>query len=289
MSPSIAAANEKSNSYTLPSHLDGDGRRLNEQHAIFRQLFASKLLTTDLPEDFSGTVLDIGTGTGIWAAEFASTYPASTVLGIDLFAPSIAPVPTNCQFRVVNVEDDAGWDINIPDGTYDLIHTRLMVFALRDPRKFVKKCRRVLKAGGFVEFQEREDPYRTDDPSPVAQDTPLIRNSRLRMEAAVKCGLHRNVAGQVPGWMRELGFQGVQVAEYEIPIGTWMEDEEMKVIGARFEECTRWGVLGYSKSVFMKGLGWTEQQVLDNVEEAVQDIGNGKIYMKILVIVGRKI
>jgi methylase of polypeptide subunit release factors len=41
-------------------------------------------------------VLDIGTGTGIWALEFAKLYPLSTIVGTDLstireFIPTLSP------------------------------------------------------------------------------------------------------------------------------------------------------------------------------------------------------
>ncbi|KAM7200319.1 sam dependent methyltransferase [Naviculisporaceae sp. PSN 640] len=274
-------------SYTLPSHLDGDGRRLNQQHEVFQLCFSSRLITTNiLPNDFSGSVLDIGTGTGIWAAEFAARYPSSTVLGIDLFPPSITPVPRNCHFRVLDIESNLDWDI--PDESFDIIHTRMVLLLLRDARRVVERCFRALKPGGFVEFQEKQDPYRTDDSNPAAQDTPLLRHSRLRMQAAQNCGLDRAVAGKVPAWMRQMGFGNVQVTEWKIPIGDWMESHEMKVAGQKFKECLEWGTLGISKKVLMEGLGWSEQQVLDNVRETVQDLGSGRVYMQVLVVSGKK-
>lgn len=293
MAGEVEARSTNVSSYTLPSHLDGDGRRLNQQHEVFQLRFSSNLITTTtLPDDFSGSVLDIGTGTGIWAAEFAARYPASTVLGIDLFPPSITPVPTNCHFRVLDVEsDNTDWDLIFPDGkTYDIIHTRMVLLTLRHTRKLVERCFRALRPNGFVEFQEKQDPYRTDDPDPTAQDTPLLRHSRLRMQAALNCGLDRAVAGKVPGWMREIGFRDVQVSEWKIPIGDWMESPgtEMRVAGQKFKACLEWGTLGFCRTVFMEGLGWTEQQVLENVRETVEDLGNGRVYMLVLVISGRK-
>ncbi|KAM7219546.1 sam dependent methyltransferase [Rhypophila decipiens] len=276
-------------SYTLPSHLDGDGRRLNQQHEVFQLRFSSNLITTkSLPADFSGTVLDIGTGTGIWAAEFAAKYPASSVLGIDLFAPSITPVPANCRFQVLNIEDIDDDGKRLPHGTFDIIHTRMVFCVLRHGRKVLQMCFHALKPGGFVEFQEKQDPYRSDDPSAEAQDTPVLRHGRLRTKAAMNCGLDRAVANKVPGWMREMGFSGVQVNEWKIPIGEWMDGRDMKVAGEKFKECLEWGTLGICKSVFIEGLGWSEHQVLHNVKDTVEDLGNGRVYMLVLVISGTK-
>ena len=46
-------------------------------------------------------VLDVGTGTGIWATEFAQRYPSSRVLGIDLSDIQSANKPANCTFLLM--------------------------------------------------------------------------------------------------------------------------------------------------------------------------------------------
>lgn len=48
-------------------------------------------------------ILDIGTGTGIWAIDMADQYPIAEVVGTDLSPIQPSWVPTNCRFEV----DDA--------------------------------------------------------------------------------------------------------------------------------------------------------------------------------------
>ena len=45
-------------------------------------------------------VLDLGTGTGIWAIDFADQHPEANVLGIDLSPIQPGWVPPNCQFEI---------------------------------------------------------------------------------------------------------------------------------------------------------------------------------------------
>ncbi|KAK3335157.1 sam dependent methyltransferase [Cercophora scortea] len=269
-----------SNDYTLPSHLDGDGARLNLQHEAFRLILDDKLLHTQLPLDFSGRVLDIGTGTGIWAAEFASRYPASAVVGVDLYEPALSPTPSNLQFRVTDVEKN--WDL--PENAFDIIHGRMFLFLLKDPHAVLKRCFASLKPGGFVEFQEMQHPYQTDE----AEVTPTLRFSRLRVEAAAKCGFDRSVVESLDEALREAGFTDIKISKFRFPIGPWMDEKRMKLVGEKYLQCLRWGMVGLSKVVLIKGLGWKEERVVEACEEVVADLGKGKVYAPIRVAVARK-
>jgi hypothetical protein len=195
---------------------------------------------------------------------------------------------------VLDVESVLAWSAAIPSDTYDLIHSRMCLMTLRNARSAVHRVFSALKPGGIVEFQEKQDPYRTDDPSPEAQDTPLLVHSRQRTEAAKLCGLDRTVAAKIPGWMEEVGFVDVVVVEKRIPIGGWWdrgseeENARLRVAGEKFKECLEWGTLGIARDVFRLGYGWDEEQIRENVKGAVEDLGNGQVYAAIMFITGRK-
>ena len=50
-------------------------------------------------------VLDLATGTGIWAIEFATKYPSASVVGTDLSPIQPLYVPPNCSFEVDDSDD----------------------------------------------------------------------------------------------------------------------------------------------------------------------------------------
>jgi hypothetical protein len=60
-----------------------------------------------------------------------------TVQGIDLSPIQPSDVPSNCSFRVQNIE--SGWD---SDEKFDLIHARAMIIAFADWLQFFKDCYR---------------------------------------------------------------------------------------------------------------------------------------------------
>ena len=65
----------------------------------------------------------------------AQENPKMSVLGVDLSPIQPSDLPSNCSFRVLNVEDV--WD---SDERFDLIHARAMIIAFTDWLKFFQSC-----------------------------------------------------------------------------------------------------------------------------------------------------
>lgn len=58
--------------------------RLDLQHALYLKSFGGDKLYLAPIGDKTESVLDLGTGTGMWAIDFADAHPEADVLGIDL-------------------------------------------------------------------------------------------------------------------------------------------------------------------------------------------------------------
>ena len=65
----------KDGSYFLPND-EAENDRLDFQHAIFMRSLSGRLFLAPIPDDVQ-EVLDVGTGTGIWAIDFADEYPSA--------------------------------------------------------------------------------------------------------------------------------------------------------------------------------------------------------------------
>ena len=85
-----------------------------------------RLNISSLPDTVQ-RVLDVRTGTGQWATEFADPYPSAQVSGTDLSLIQPERKLPNCSFSIKNAEDD--WDF---DDEYDFIHSRLPVMGIHD-------------------------------------------------------------------------------------------------------------------------------------------------------------
>ena len=63
-----------------------ESKRLDLQHHIFNLTFEAKLQLAPINEQKLHNVLDMGTGTGIWAIDFAKLHPDAKVIGSDTSA-----------------------------------------------------------------------------------------------------------------------------------------------------------------------------------------------------------
>ncbi|KAI8366838.1 S-adenosyl-L-methionine-dependent methyltransferase [Radiomyces spectabilis] len=97
----------------------------------------------------------MGCGSGSWVMEMAIENPEARVTGIDMadiFPTTIRP--ENVRFEIVNILDGLPFE----DNTFDLVHMRLLVAALRvnEWPRVLNEIHRVLKPGGLVELVESD-------------------------------------------------------------------------------------------------------------------------------------
>src|SRR6266498_2013818 len=105
------------------------------QHCKFTLLMNNKLhLAPIVPSPQK--ILDLGTGSGIWAIEFADKYPSAEVIGVDTAAVQPQDVPVNLQFEVDDIENDWLW----PKNTFDFIHVREVVLAIRNWPRLIRQA-----------------------------------------------------------------------------------------------------------------------------------------------------
>jgi len=70
-------------------------------HHICTLTLGGKLFLAPISEN-PQRVLDVGTGTGIWAIDFADQFPSAQVIGTDLSPIQPSDVPPNVYFEVVS-------------------------------------------------------------------------------------------------------------------------------------------------------------------------------------------
>lgn len=137
--------------YLLPND-ETEQDRLDLHHHIFQLMVGGRLYRAPIGSDVH-RVLDFGTGTGIWAMDFADEHPEASITGTDLSPIQPDWVPPNCKFYVEDVESE--WVFG-PDEAFDFVHGRSMCGSISDFDALYRNAYDHIKPGGWIEMQDFE-------------------------------------------------------------------------------------------------------------------------------------
>jgi ubiquinone/menaquinone biosynthesis C-methylase UbiE len=144
-------------------------------------------------------VLDVATGTGIWANEFARQNPTSNVVGSDLSL--IQPEenkPPNCSFVQEDAEDS--WIVH--QVSYDYIHLRFVHTCFDNPRAVIKSAFDNLAPGGWIEFQDT-GPEIDCAPEAIA----LLKFNSFSIQGSAAMGRDIVVSKHYKDWLIQTGCE----------------------------------------------------------------------------------
>ena len=138
----------KEGSYPLPNDED-EQDRLDLLHHIWRLSKNGALYAA--PIKHPQRVLDLGTGTGIWAIDMGDENPQCVVYGIDISPIQPNLVPTNVKWYVDDYDDQWVWK---DDEKFDFVHARNLSGFTSSFPKLYEQALQHLKPGGYFEFQD---------------------------------------------------------------------------------------------------------------------------------------
>lgn len=144
--------------------------------------------------------LDVATGTGIWASDFAAENPDCEVVGSDLTPIQPSTSVANVQFVIEDAEDP--W---IYDHKFDYIHARYVYTCFDNPRVVIRSAFEFLNPGGYLEFQDVSPLLRSAKGPDAIADNPLRRLIDLAVNGAALQGRDILVAQHYKRWLEEAG------------------------------------------------------------------------------------
>lgn len=194
----------KQGEYYLPND-EVEQARLDLQHHIYRLSQGGALYCAPIKNPQS--VLDIGTGTGIWAIEFADEFPSALVIGTDLSPIQPGFVPPNVKFYVDDFE--SSWEF--PEvGEFDYIHWRSLSGSTENWSKLYEQAFNNLKPDAWLEVQEYDAWVYADDDVDMVNAPWTIGFLTQLSKSSEDFGKPINVGRCHKGWMEEAGFVDVE-------------------------------------------------------------------------------
>ncbi|KAF4446728.1 hypothetical protein F53441_9661 [Fusarium austroafricanum] len=268
--------------YLVPND-DDEQDRMDLGHHIYRLVLGGELYLAPIG-DKANRVLDLGTGTGIWAIDFADEFPAAEVLGTDLSPIQPQWTPPNCTFEVDDFESE--WVFR---QQFDFIHARELGGCISDTKQFFTHALQSLVPGGYLEMQAVHAEFNSDDGTEDKAENAMLWMKTIA-EGAAKFGKPLDGA---PKWKKEMedaGFVDVEQKVLKVPIGSWPKDPKLKEIG-KFQAVQEAQVItSYTPGIFSHVLGWSDEEIQVFMAKVKMDLSDPAIhlYLPVYFIWGRK-
>ncbi|KAF5546673.1 methyltransferase [Fusarium mexicanum] len=266
----------KDGKYVLPND-EKENERLDLQHNLFLLTFGDKLGLAPpcYPDTKVNHVLDLGTGTGIWAMDFADEHPEAELW---------FSIPPNVTFEIDDIEDE--WTYSKP---FDYIHGRFVTSCISDWKKYLTQCFQNLTPNGYLELQEADLTIKSDDDT-VKPDNPLLKCLKLLQEASERFGRPYVDIPALVDVMTEIGFVDVKIERFRWPSNSWPKDKKFKELGAWCYENFSSGLEAITMAALTRGHGWSVEDTTVFLMDVRKSMGDRKIhaYWPIYSIYGRK-
>ncbi|KAK3494910.1 S-adenosyl-L-methionine-dependent methyltransferase [Neurospora hispaniola] len=203
-------------------------------------------------------VIDIGTGAGFWAIDFADKYPNCEVIGTDISPVQPSWVPPNLNFEI----SDASKEWTYKPNYFDLVHVRFFVGAIEDWNAFYREAFKVCKPGGWIEHYDHS-PVVTSDDGSVVPGSAMDTYGKVLAEAARRIGRSATLADDdtMEEGLKAAGFVNIQTKRMKMPLSPWSDDKKLKEVGLCAYSTLSADVEGVVQYLFGNVMGWTPEEI----------------------------
>ncbi|KAL4923553.1 class I SAM-dependent methyltransferase [Aspergillus undulatus] len=252
-------------------------------HHVYTMIKGGRLHFAPITDD-PQKVLDVGTGTGIWAIEFADLNPSSHIIGTDLSPIQPSWVPPNVQFEI----DDCTQDWLYGRDVFDFVHIRALYGSVADWDHFYRQALTALKPGAWIEQSEQSVVPKSDDGS--TDGTVFEEWGQVSVAAGEAFGKSLRIIDEAKDRMIKAGFVDVTERRFKVPIGPWPSDQRLKAQGRINRLVWEEGIEGWSMYLLTTVLKWSRAEVELYLLRMRKGLRNPKIhaYQECTVVYGRK-
>ena len=130
-------------------------------------------------------------------------------------------MPSNVKFEIDDAEES--WTFREP---FDFVHLRYLAAAIQDWPRLAQQTYEFTKPGGFVEFQDFDLLYYSEDGS-LTEDLNITKWITELLDAARSFQRDPCPGPNLEKLVKDAGFQNVTTEKYKLPIGPWPKDPHL--------------------------------------------------------------
>ncbi|EAA30865.1 UMTA [Neurospora crassa OR74A] len=248
---------------------------LDIMHAAMVMVFDGKLYTSPLKDEELKNAIDIGTGTGVWAIDFADEHPNCNVIGTDISPIQPSWVPPNASFEI----NDATREWTYKDNFFDFIHFRWLTGVMKDWDCIYQEAYRCCKPGGWIEHLDTDAEFFCYDGT-MPNDSAMAQWGPIWREVGRKTGLNVTVvsSGTMENGMRKAGFTNIVSEDHYAPIAPWSDDPKLKQLGLYQSAALTHDIEGFLVYFMPKYLGWTPKEIANYAATMRKEFREAKIH-----------
>lgn len=228
--------------------------------------------------------LDIGTGRGTWAIEFADKYQSCEVVGIDMQSfddwgfmdhlvneGSDRPGP-----KVTFTTMKPGVPLRFAE-KFDFIHVRYLSYAA-DHDTIFKNAYENLNPGGWAEFHEWLLVVQSSNGFEKGRGAVLKEWSDLCVEGARRQGKDMKISLKFKPMLRALGFENLVQFKYDVPLNPWIPDPRQKRVAEMTLKTMQIAIRPFTKSNMGMGLGYSADKLEEIMAQVSKDVSNPDVH-----------
>ncbi|KAI9759318.1 MAG: Secondary metabolism regulator lae1 [Chaenotheca gracillima] len=251
--------------------------RMDIFHKFFQVARDDRLHQLALPPTSgSPRILDLGTGTGIWAIDMADQYPNASVIGLDLANIQPERIPRNLRFRIPQ-DYESPWALG--ESSFDLVHLRVGIGSVSSwPELYQRIYDHLIPGQGVFEHVEIDLEPRCDDGT-MPTNSILTQWWEYLVDATRRVNKPLAYNHWTRGMLERAGFVDIQETIIRAPLNTWPAEPHLKDVARWYNLGTIEGLEAYSLAPFTRVFQWSRGDVDRIVKDVKREMNNKKIHV----------